>query len=353
MPGVTIPELYAFRVRPSEKDGFRLCNRYRIVGLLGSGSTADVYLAEDETRREPVVVKWLTLGAARDMQVRRRFVLGARGAMAVPHPAIARVFTIEEAGPEPPYLVMEALLGEPLSDFLDVSGALPHALALSLARQVAGGLAAAHAAGIVHRDLKPGNLFLVRSGGPVPAVKLIDFGFAKDTRDPDAGPSSTNLVLGTAQYMAPEQVLADPVDARTDVYGFGVVLFRLLTGHLPFDVDAGIDLFSHQIFSPTPPPSWLVDELDPRFEQVVLRCMRKHPENRYPTMQAVLDDLERIATGALLSDLPLKRDPDVYKPRNVSGREAAEVLAERFGAEPPPPLTVRFDPASMRFRREG
>jgi serine/threonine-protein kinase len=189
--------------------------------------------------------------------------------------------------------------------------------ALALAREIASGLVAAHAAGIIHRDVKPGNLFLLRQPAET-KLKLIDFGFAKDTRDPDAGPSSTNVVIGTAQYMAPEQILTDPVDARTDVYGFGAVLFRLLTGHLPFDLDVGVDLFSHQVFSPIPPPSWLVESLDADLEQVVLRCVRKHPENRYPSMQAVLDDLDRIARSEDIQPLPLLRDPDVYNPKNLA-----------------------------------
>jgi serine/threonine protein kinase len=246
---------------------------------------------------------------------------------------------------------MEPLLGEPIQSFLLRRGIMPEGMVLVLARQIAEGLVAAHAAGIVHRDLKPGNLFLAGDPDIVPRCKIIDFGFAKDTRESaedDAAPSSTNLIIGTAQYMAPEQVLADVVDARTDVYGFGVTLFRLLTGHLPFDLDPGVDLLSHQLFSPTPPPSWLVEELDPELEQIVLRCMRKHPENRYPSMQAVADDLVRIINGVAISELPLQRDPDVYKPHNQHGLEAAGVLAERFGTEAPPPATVRWDPDSVR-----
>jgi eukaryotic-like serine/threonine-protein kinase len=345
------PALEDFRAQASPKDGALLGERYRIVGLLGTGGTAEVYLAVDETIGAPVVVKWLFTQAARDPQHRLRFVLGARATMAVEHPAVARVFAVEEPLDEPPYVVMEALVGEPLSAYLEAHGAMPEPLALAIGREVAKGIAAAHAAGIVHRDLKPGNLFLVEQPGLPPHVKIIDFGFAKDTRDPEAGPSSTNLVLGTAQYMAPEQVLADPVDGRTDVYGFGVVLFRLVTGHLPFDLDVGVDLFSHQIFSPSPPPSWLVEGLDADLEQVILRCMRKHPENRYPSMDAVLADLERIASGGEISPLPLERDPDVYKPKNHSGRAAAETLAARFGTEAPPPPTSRLDPESVGARR--
>ncbi|HEX6277892.1 MAG TPA: serine/threonine-protein kinase, partial [Polyangiaceae bacterium] len=268
---MTAPRLEAFRFVTSDKDGQRLQGRYRILGLLGAGSTADVYLAEDEAGGGLVAVKWLTESAATNRQVRARFLLGANAASSVEHRGVRRVFSIEDSSAEPPYVVMEALPGAPLSEHLEKMGPVPQPFALALAREVAAGLVAAHAAGIVHRDLKPANLFLVEADGASPRIKLIDFGFAKDTRaDPNAGPSSVNLVLGTAQYMAPEQVLAEPVDARTDVYGFGVVLFRVLTGHLPFDVEQGVDLFGHQLFSPTPPPSWLVDELDPALEHIVL-----------------------------------------------------------------------------------
>ena len=331
-------------------DGVVLAGRYRICGELGTGATSVAYLAEDTRNGRPVVVKWLFPRAAGDPQVRERFVFGARAAMAVEHSAVARVLSVEEPPDEPPYVVMEALHGEPLSEYLERHGVIAEPLVLVMAREVAAGLVAAHDVGIIHRDLKPGNLFVLETSG-APRVRIIDFGFAKDTRDPDAGPSSTNLVLGTAQYMAPEQVLADPVDARTDIYGFGMVLFRLLTGHLPFDLDPGVDLFSHQLFSPTPPPSWLVEHIDPELEQIVLRCVRKHPENRYPSMQAVLDDLGRIAAGGEISELPLRREPDVYKPKNLSGREAAESLAAYFGTEAPPPPTSRFDPESMRLPR--
>jgi serine/threonine protein kinase len=336
-----------FRPLPTPKAGLVLGERYRIIGLLGVGSTAEVYLAEDAQSQSAVIVKWLTPRPARDPQVRERFIMGARAAMAVEHRGVARVMALEEPLGEPPYLIMEALVGEPLSDYLERTPAMAEPLVLSLAREVAAGLLAAHRVGIVHRDLKPANLFLLGEPTAPTGVKIIDFGFAKDTRDPEAGPSSTNLVLGTAQYMAPEQVLADPVDARTDVYGFGAVLFRMLTGHLPFDLDPGADLFSHQLFSPAPPPSWLVEHLDPRLEQIVLRCMRKHPENRYSSFERVLADLDVVVgvqpgTDGAISELPLVRDPDVYKPRNQRGRDAAESLAAYFGTEAPPPLTVRL-----------
>jgi serine/threonine protein kinase len=340
-----------FRPQASDRDGTRLGDRYRIVGLLGSGATADAFLAEDETNGEPIVVKCLHRHLARDHQVRERFVYGARAALVVQHPAVARVFSVEEPPGELPYVVMEALLGQSLSEYLEANGPALEPWALAMAREVAAGLVAAHAAGIVHRDLKPGNLFVIADPAGHVRAKIIDFGFAKDTRDPDAGPSSSNLVLGTAQYMAPEQVLADPVDGRTDIYGFGMVLFRTLTGHLPFDLDVGVDLFSHQLFSPTPPLSWLLDDLDDELEEIVLRCVRKHPDNRYPTMEAVLADLDAVANNREISALPLTREPDVYKPKHATGREAAETLARYFGTEAPPPPTSRLDPESGKFGR--
>jgi eukaryotic-like serine/threonine-protein kinase len=309
---------------------------------LGRGGTSEVYAACDQSTGEAVVVKWLTPQAALDPQLRERFLLSARITRTVEHPGILRVFAIEEPADEPPYLVMEPLEGEPLADYLERERAMPEELLVPLARDIAAALSAAHALGIVHRDIKPGNVFLLGPKGEPHGIKIIDFGLAKDLEDPEAGPSSTNLILGTAQYMAPEQVLADPIDARTDIYALGALLFRALTGELPFDLDPGVDLFGHQIFSPAPPPSWLAETMDPRLESLILRCMRKHPENRYSTMDFVWADLEQIRSTPRGTPLPqplLARAPDVYKPRNPKGLDAAEAIAEYFGTEPPPPAT--------------
>jgi eukaryotic-like serine/threonine-protein kinase len=337
----------AFQLRPSPRNGLRLDDRYRLLGLIDSGGTSDVYLADDELRGEPVIVKWLSSAAAQDPQHRWRFVNGARATIGLEHPAIARVHAVEEPETSPPYLVMEALEGESLANYLQRETAMPQALTIQLALQVASGLAAAHAVGIVHRDIKPGNLYLLGPKGMPERVKIIDFGLAKDLRNEEKGPSSRNIVLGTAQYMAPEQVLADPVDYRTDIYGFGAVLFRMLTGQLPFDLDAGPDLFSHQLFSKVPPPSWLVDHVDPRLDEVVLRCVRKHPDNRYPSMPALVADLRLLANAAgankPISEVPLVREPDIYRPRNPKARGIAELLAQYFGTEAPAPLTSRFE----------
>jgi len=331
-----------FPLQPTFRTGLKLGGRYEIVGLLDRGGSSEVYLARDHLAALPVIVKMLTDEAARDPQHRERFIVGARLTMGIDHPAIGRVYSVEVPLDGPPYLIMEALQGESLYEYLDREGTMPVRMALALAREVASGLVAAHSAGVIHRDIKPGNLYLLGPQGAPHGIKIIDFGLSKDIRHTGTGPASINLVLGTAQYMAPEQVLADPVDVRTDIYAFGVVLFRMLTGQLPFDVDPGADLFSHQIFSPAPPPSWLLEDIDPRLEQLVLRCLRKDPENRYASMQALLDDLIDIDNHSLKAasevEVPaLQRQPDVYIPRNSKGRDVAEDLARYFGAQTPPP----------------
>jgi eukaryotic-like serine/threonine-protein kinase len=328
--------LSAFQYRPTERAGQVLGDRYRIAGFLAHGVTADVHLAEDLTTGLPVMVKELTGAAAADPELRDRFVREARITMSIDHPGVVRVMAVATPEDGRPYLVMEALVGESLGELLRRQQTVPVDLALILARQAAAGLGAAHRAGVVHRDVKPDNLFLLGSTGEPFGLKVIDFGMARDVES--AGKSGTTLAVGTLQYMPPEQILADPVDARTDVYALGVVLFRMLTGQLPFDTDPGIDLLAHQLFSPAPPPSWVLETLDPRLEQVVLRALRKHPENRYPDMDALLADLDGIVgirSGSSEQPLPqvLPHWPDVYTPKTARGREFAQMLATRAGVE--------------------
>jgi serine/threonine-protein kinase len=262
--------------------------------------------------------------------------------MAVNHPAIAQVLYVGELEVQPPYLVMQALKGESLAEYLERQETPDYAFVHLLMHEVASGLAAAHEAGIVHRDIKPGNLFLVGPLGAPTEIKILDFGLSKDLSDESTGPANRNLVLGTAQYMAPEQVLADPVDKRADIYAFGVVLFRVLTGQLPFDLDPSMELFGHQLFSPAPPLSWLNDDIDPRLEKLVLRCLQKNPDNRYASMPHLLEDLARIdASGPGLDweSLPMSHaaKPDFYRPRNPRGLEVAQTLADYLGVDEPTP----------------
>jgi serine/threonine-protein kinase len=291
-----------------------------------------VFLAADLLRSRPVVVKQLTDDAMANDELRRRFLSEAETLAGLSHPNIVRVLDYGASLDERPFLVMEPLRGETLGALLARRPHQPVELSLMIVTEAAKGLAAAHEQQVFHRDVKPDNLFLLGPRGAPTGVKVIDFGMAKLPRS--NGSSGVHTVLGTIEYMAPEQVMADPVDARTDVYGLGILLFRLLTAHLPFEAPLGLDLLSHQLFSPVPPASWLNDELDPRLERVVMRATRKHPDNRHATMAELLADLEWARRDAA-SDPPaespvLRVDPDVYEPRNPKGREVAELLAARY-----------------------
>jgi serine/threonine-protein kinase len=200
---------------------------------------------------------------------------------------------------------------------------------------------------VVHRDIKPDNLFLLGPANDPFCVKIIDFGMAKIPQS--NGSSGVNTVLGTVEYMAPEQVMADPVDARTDVYGLGILLFRLFTGQLPFESPEGMELLTFQLFSPVPRTSWICDDLCPWLEQVVARATCKHPDNRHQSMTELIAELDT-ALAPLRSEpepLFLPVEPDVYEPRNPKGREVAGLLAERYQSIAPPGFGASEFPSAV------
>jgi eukaryotic-like serine/threonine-protein kinase len=308
-----------------------LGDRYKVHGYLTRGATARIYLAEDLVESIPVAIKMLAPESIKSHELSIRMLREADALRDIDHPNVVRVLDSGETLGGVPYLVLEALPGETLGDYLRRQGTPPFELALDLVRQAAQGLCAAHRAGIVHRDVKPDNFVLL---GPIDdpyGLKLIDFGMAKV--DGSGGASGTHTILGTIEYMAPEQILAEPVDARTDVYSLGVVMFRLVTGHLPFETSVPADLLRHQLFSSMPPPSWFDDQLDVRIESMILAATRKHPANRYESMQHLVDDLDALigfSTSEVAAPAP-KVIPDVYAPSTERGSEALTVLAEKFG----------------------
>lgn len=300
-----------------------LGGRYELLGEVDTGGTAIIYRARDLTSGAIRAVKVLKPHADQSPVLRSLFLSGARAAMEIRHPSVVRILDVQEPGVGIPYAVMELLEGEPLYRTLDREQKLAPARAVALMRGVAEGLAAAHAADVIHCDMKPENLFLVNEDG-VERLKIIDFDLAwvPAPKPADDG----ELLRGTAKYMAPEQVLGDPVDARTDVYAVGIVLFRMLTGHLPFDLEVGTTLLKHHLSSIVPPPSWLVDDLDARLDAVVERATRKHPENRYPNMLALLADLDAVSSDFELSRHPVKQRSDRYVPLTPRADERASLL---------------------------
>jgi eukaryotic-like serine/threonine-protein kinase len=330
-PAAAAPvERGAFRVWKTMKQGALLGGRYLVQGFIGQGAMARVYLAEDVETEQPVAVKILEAGPNQSPEMRARFLQEAKLAMAVDHPNVVRIHAFGDSAEGLSYIVMEPLLGESLRAYLRDRGSMPVALAIDLLRQAAAGLAAAHRVGVFHRDVKPDNLFLVGPPGEPHGLKVLDFGLAQLGWRP---PSRPDIAVGTIEYMAPEQIVGESADARTDVYGLGCVMFRTLTNQLPFDARDDHELLAHHLVSPAPPPSWLHESLDPRLEAIILTALRKRPENRYASMVDLIADLDRIlgVRAGRKTGLGLRHAPDVYAPTSEKARAVAQALYAKLG----------------------
>jgi serine/threonine protein kinase len=314
---------------PRLHPGLWFDDRYQVFATLGRGGMAEVYLAHDLVTAESVAVKVLTDQTRKSPELQRRLRYEREVSVHLSHPNLMRAFGGGTAPGELPYLVAEVLEGETLRQRLRRERLIPPLTMVSLVRQAAMGLGAAHSEGVVHCDIKPANLFLCAPSAGECLVKVFDFGLACPAGRMDG--SGSQFAAGTLQYMAPEQVVGDPVDLRADVYGLGVVMFRALTGELPFDTTPVTELLAHQLLSAAPPPSWLVDGLDPRIEMIVLTAMRKHPDNRYATMADLAADLERVLRDMPVLGSRLIHAPDEYVPRTESGRQVLQVLAQSAG----------------------
>jgi serine/threonine-protein kinase len=311
-PLTDAPQVQFLRAKPTREVGVVLEGRYVIRGLIGSGGMARVYLAEDTRTARAVAVKIMNPKIARDPVARERFLREIEVAASIGHPNVVEVIDAGERADGSPFIVLEFLHGESLGDLLRRDETVEAAFAVPMLARAAAGLAAAHKAGIVHRDVKPDNLILVGERGAPYSLKVVDFGMAKLTEASKI--STTGMSLGTLTYIAPEQALGDPIDARTDVYGLGVVMYRMLTGRLPFESVDDATLVAQHLFVPPLRPRLVKRDLDPRLETVVLMAMRKRPENRYPTMTAVVEDLERILgqREGMVVPAPLTEVPDKF-----------------------------------------
>jgi serine/threonine protein kinase len=272
-------------------------SHYRISGPLGSGGMGVVYAAEDVRLGRPVALKFVPDELAKDDVALERLRSEARTASGLNHANICTIYDVGEHEGRP-FIVMELLTGRTLRERL-ADGPLKVQQVVDLAIQIADALDAAHQRGIIHRDIKPANLFLVERG----LVKIVDFGLAKQVLR-GAGPSTTavmtrdltveGVTLGTVSYMSPEQVTAEELDGRTDIFSLGVVLYECLTGHQPFTGRTSAVVFS-EILTRTPvAPSALNPDVPPRLQQVVLNCLEKDRELRYPDAAAVRADLKRV-----------------------------------------------------------
>jgi serine/threonine-protein kinase len=268
--------------------------RYRILKRIGSGGMANVYLAEDEVLGRRVAIKILNERHAGDEQFVERFRREAKSAAGLSHPNIVSIYDRGEAEGTY-YIAMEHLDGRNLKELILARGPAPPRIAIDYVRQILGALAFSHRNGIVHRDIKPHNV-LVDSDG---RLKVTDFGIAR------AGTSQmteAGSIVGTAQYLSPEQARGEPVDQRSDLYSLGVVLYELLTGEVPFGGDSPVEIAMKHLSSKPKLPSELREGIPEELDLVVMRALAKDPDDRYQTAEEFGADLDRIAAGGGVSD---------------------------------------------------
>jgi eukaryotic-like serine/threonine-protein kinase len=280
-------------------NGSVLANRYRIEARIGSGGMAEVYRGFDPVLNRTVAIKVLLAQFARDSSFVARFRREAQAAARLNHPNIVGVYDTGADG-ETQFIVMEFIEGRTLADFLSAGRRLTPVQAAEVAQKICGALAAAHAQGVIHRDIKPGNVMVTRDG----TVKVMDFGIARISSGVETAPQ-TSAVLGTASYLSPEQAQGAPVDARTDIYSLGTVLYEMLVGRPPFTGDSPVAIAYKQVNEPAVPPSQLNPDVPPRLDAVVMRALSKNPANRYQSALEFSEDLSRVVKGQDVEATPL------------------------------------------------
>ena len=275
-----------------------LGGRYRLADRLGQGGMGTVYRALHTLMDKPVAVKILRGELATDAEAVARFHREAKSASRLDHDHCIRVTDFGQSDEGLLYLVMELLDGVSLGQVVR-RGPMPSARAASIGVAIAEALAHAHEQGIVHRDLKPDNVFLARRPRGRELVKVLDFGLAKLVHDGTLGPSITRdgTVFGTPEYMAPEQAQGEKLDGRTDIYALGIILYQAVTGEVPFASSNFVALLTKHVSDAPRPPRQLRPDLDisPDLEEVILRCLEKDRDDRFPTAQALAEALGPIA----------------------------------------------------------
>ena len=275
-----------------------LSGRYELQNLIGRGGMADVWKARDHRLGRDVAVKRLRADLASDDTFQARFQREAQSAARLNHPNIVAVYDTGETqdpttGLQVPYIVMELIDGHTLRDVLRDGRKILPRRALEFTQGVLDALSYSHAAGIVHRDIKPANVMLTREG----YVKVMDFGIARAVADTSATMTQTAAVIGTAQYLSPEQARGETVDNRADIYATGCLLYELLVGRPPFIGDSPVSVAYQHVREIPAPPSSLDSEITQQMDAITLKALAKDPTDRYQTAKQMRDDIDRLLSG--------------------------------------------------------
>ena len=310
--------------------------RYRIIRKLGSGGMANVYLAEDEELGRRVAIKLLNDRYANDELFIERFRREAKSAAGLSHPNIVSIYDRGEAEGTY-YIAMEVIEGRSLKELILTRGPLPITAALTFAREILDALRFAHRHGIIHRDIKPHNILIGER------LKVTDFGIAR------AGTSQmteAGSIMGTAQYLSPEQARGAPVAAASDLYSVGIVLYEMLTGKVPFTGDSPIEIAMKHLNDPPKPPSRIRPEIPEELDQVVLRALAKQPEQRYQTAEEFSEDLTRVEAGLPVAPETAEAATAVITGATALQTGATEVLdpEDATRVTSPRPYTTRRPP---------
>ena len=292
--------------------GALLDGRYRVEARIATGGMSTVYRGIDVRLGRPVALKVMDTRYAGDQQFLTRFHREARAIASLKHPGLVAIYD-QGNDPTHPFLVMELIEGGTLRELLRERGPMPPHAAVAVLRPVLGGLGVAHRAGLVHRDIKPENVLISDDG----EVKLVDFGLVRAIAE--AGITSTSVILGTAAYLSPEQVLGADTGPRSDVYSAGIMAFELLTGTTPFTGDSAITVANQRLDQDVPPPSSVIDGVPDQFDDFIARATARDPDGRFADAAAMSAELDVIAEELAL---PQFRVP---APRNSAQHTAAAV----------------------------
>jgi serine/threonine protein kinase len=311
-------------------------SRYYLLEKLGEGGMGNVYLGEHLRTRRRCAVKVISRLHAGDPEALSRFIREATNAGRINHPHVATLYDFGEAADGVAYIAMEYVEGEPLSNLLAREGAVPAARAVEIARQVAEGVAAAHELGIVHRDLKPGNILIAKDRKGADLVKVVDFGIARAPADAEQDLTRTGFIIGTPEYMSPEQLIGDPVDGRSDIYSLGCILYQMLTGEHAFS-GAFAQVVTRRLNEPPPRPREKNPDIPKALDELIGTALCLQPYQRFQTMEAMRDAM-----------LAAPAQPVTTGPRRLAawmrGRRDAQTAVASPSTQPSQPVAAAAAP---------